>query len=454
MNILPLLPDETIYSFLARLRVYSGGASHRNASLLWLGQYGLSLDQKLATHLAYFAEQTNLSSELLLNGHTYYPLFSLAGNDPKKLKEVMLIGPSYRLGNEAKISQSGLKALSNDKYCLSCIEADKSKYGVAYWHLSHQFTGIKSCQIHQTLLICTPPSSRVYRLPPQVILYHEEPARDLQQLFTTYVLKINESAKNKSRNDLLLDQSSLNTLIKQKGFMGKNSINMHCLLAAHSKVSELLFSMDIITEHVARNLIRKPNYPCHPLKLTLFRFALEQLPDRATQGDIQLQLTDKNKDKKRHKQCLVLLQKNELNFTEIARRVKCSVGYVIKLAKQENIGYLKRTQFISADIEKRILIRLIKGDARDVIAKAERVSISSVEKVCGESYQLSEWRQYLRALDKRSKYRNEMSTALKANCYSTRAEIKAMYPACYMWLYKYDAQWLYLQLPPASYLSK
>ena len=153
MNILPLLPDETIYSFLARLRVYSGGASHRNASLLWLGQYGLSLDQKLATHLAYFAEQTNLSSELLLNGHTYYPLFSLAGNDPKKLKEVMLIGPSYRLGNEAKISQSGLKALSNDKYCLSCIEADKSKYGVAYSHLSHQFTGIKSCQIHQTLLI-------------------------------------------------------------------------------------------------------------------------------------------------------------------------------------------------------------------------------------------------------------------------------------------------------------
>ena len=453
MNILPLLPDETIYSFLARLRVYSGSYNHRSASLLWFEQYGLSLDQKLATHLAYFSAQTNFPVELLLNDHTYYPLFSLAGNEPKKLKDVMLTGPSYRLGNYAKITQSGLKALSKDKYCLSCIEADKEKYGVAYWHLSHQFTGIQSCHIHNTLLVDTSPSSRVYSLPPQAISSSDVPASDLQRFFTTYVLEVNESAKSQKRNDLLLDKSNLNALIRQKGFMSNDSISMQRLIAVISNITVRLFNNDVFTEHVVRNLIRKPYYACHPLKLILFRFALEQQPDIAAQEHLQL-LKPTDKDKKREKQCLLLLQEGELNFTEIARRVRCSIGYVIKLAKQENIAYLKRTQFISADIEKRILMRLVKGDARDAIAREEQVSVSSVEKICGEHYQLSEWRQYLRALGKRDKYRIEMRSALKKHSFSTRAEIKAMYPACYMWLYKYDTQWLYLHLPPASYRSK
>ena len=37
MNILPLLPDETIYSFLARLRVYSGGLAIEMQAYFGLG---------------------------------------------------------------------------------------------------------------------------------------------------------------------------------------------------------------------------------------------------------------------------------------------------------------------------------------------------------------------------------------------------------------------------------
>jgi len=83
----------------------------------------------------------NLSKEDVQNNHTLYPLYKLSISVRKDSARHYNI-----LGGKNEIN------LKNYKYCSTCIEEDRLKFGEAYWHRVHNIPGIILCSKHNVFL--------------------------------------------------------------------------------------------------------------------------------------------------------------------------------------------------------------------------------------------------------------------------------------------------------------
>ena len=452
-NAPPIYSDETIYSYVARLHIYWSETNHRATAIRWLGKAPINVDQRLPIGISHVAEKAGYSPDYLLQDHTFFPLFAQFVSNPKKLATAMLSNCGNNLANTSHVAQAGIQKLGGSWYCPDCVEQDKRHLGVAYWHLSHQLHGVSSCPVHGIRLVHTDLSTRKFYLPSQRYDAPRLVATTHATRLTEMLLRFHHDCQLNSFECFEDYWGGPAELIQIKNQLKGQNVDMTVLSEAAHNISDSVFGCKLLSDNVIHNLIYQPDYHCHPLKFIFLCYILDDLKskekciDKAESREIARLEADR-------KRCESLLNAQTYSLREIARRLQRSVNFVKSIACQIGASFQKRTQFITADVEARVIKSARKGKHREAIARHEGLSVGAVELIIQSISGLSAKRKNLRMIERRDEARKAIKKAISEYPNQTRKELKGQHYADYTWLYRHDKAWLYEVLPPAKNHTK
>lgn len=154
-----LLPDELVYSLLARYYAQSGYMRYTFVAEDLFQSKTVRPDIEFINQLTPVAIQMitkDMSIEQVIEKHTmfnYYGRF-LQHDRRKKAFEAMINmqGGYHNLLPIPKRKGETRRCL---RYCTECADLDRKQYGFTYWHRAHQMIGINVCPIHGCRLIDT-----------------------------------------------------------------------------------------------------------------------------------------------------------------------------------------------------------------------------------------------------------------------------------------------------------
>lgn len=146
------LPDETFYSICSRQHAYFANIDSATTTSCLFGshkQYVHDFTFNLSA-LPDFIVHTWGRPTKIINEHTIVPFFFPFQSQHNVLAaHEALSGPKlgslkYRLG----LLTGRFGAEHPLRACTACMASDRLRFGVAYWHLTHQYPGMILCPIH------------------------------------------------------------------------------------------------------------------------------------------------------------------------------------------------------------------------------------------------------------------------------------------------------------------
>jgi hypothetical protein len=151
-------PDETLYSVIARYKIWSGNTNSKALLRELYGKETIVASKHLPANIKELRENIpkkySLSSDDLIKKTTLYRYY-LAFSDKERANLVY----NQMIGNEGSkifatlgLSNNSINSRNNLKYCKECFREDKEIYGEAYWHREHQLSGVIICRKHMTSL--------------------------------------------------------------------------------------------------------------------------------------------------------------------------------------------------------------------------------------------------------------------------------------------------------------
>jgi hypothetical protein len=153
-----LYPDELLYSGCARFSDYRRYPNRRHVPEELFGNPHQSAIIDLPIRLTYLVEhlppEHGYTVEQLITHHTFYPFYApfLQPEQRKRLYEDMCGNHGRGIQLRAGISSRGIASPASLRFCPVCVEADRERYGEAYWHRSHQLPSILVCAHHGVFL--------------------------------------------------------------------------------------------------------------------------------------------------------------------------------------------------------------------------------------------------------------------------------------------------------------
>ncbi|WP_171819415.1 TnsD family Tn7-like transposition protein [Brevibacillus panacihumi] len=152
-----LLPDELLYSGLARYHLTSGNNSEKQTIKDLFGNQLTSATIDLPSNLNYLSEQLHnaYSVETLIRKHTIFPYYSSFLNTEKSTeiyKRMVRSSPSGEVHITLGMPSCRIKSSKYLKFCKVCYTQDTAKYTEPYWHRAHQIPGVNICHIHEVPL--------------------------------------------------------------------------------------------------------------------------------------------------------------------------------------------------------------------------------------------------------------------------------------------------------------
>ncbi len=151
-------PDELLYSLCARFSARVGYSNAKAVPEEMFGTSGASATFDLPNNLCHLSAAlpagSSLTPERLINRHTLLPFFS-AFLPPGR---VIQIEADLRDGSgQAGYMRSGVMAsrIPTPRYlrlCPVCMQEDKRQFREAYWHRTHQVSGVEVCPTHRVFL--------------------------------------------------------------------------------------------------------------------------------------------------------------------------------------------------------------------------------------------------------------------------------------------------------------
>lgn len=142
-----LLPDEHVYSAFVRERMLCG-QMHINTRRFFeinaIAYHQMHSQLPLNTDLMDIMRKMDLTPEQILHTQLEHTPASLW------LLSTPLYGAQYTMPNN--MAHAGINLDKRWRFCPQCVVADKARYGVSYWHRSHQLCGAKICPIHDQIL--------------------------------------------------------------------------------------------------------------------------------------------------------------------------------------------------------------------------------------------------------------------------------------------------------------
>lgn len=153
----PLLPDQTLYSWVTMFHELSGNISPDETRLQLFGSEKAGRHFHIPSHLALFCARTQLvlgGAEEIVEVATVLPFFTRF-----RARTVVADALNMARGDNA----AGLSQMLNmgktghfwplpRKSCPDCVREDRRKLNFAYWRRAHQLPGVLVCQEHGTHL--------------------------------------------------------------------------------------------------------------------------------------------------------------------------------------------------------------------------------------------------------------------------------------------------------------
>ncbi|WP_164525474.1 TnsD family Tn7-like transposition protein [Siminovitchia acidinfaciens] len=152
-------PDETFYSLLARYNINSGNLKSKHTIEDLYGVKTRRAVSDFAICLEVLLRKIPgfpLDAEEIIQKHTLYPYYSafIPFDRVRKIKSKIINGESD-VHTLMGISAGSITNSKSLKHCLKCIEDDMNKYGETYWHRIHQIPEVFICPIHNVPLLKT-----------------------------------------------------------------------------------------------------------------------------------------------------------------------------------------------------------------------------------------------------------------------------------------------------------
>lgn len=326
------------------------------------------------------------------------------------------------------------------KACVECMTADRSVYGAAYWHLSHQFPGVTTCPMHGRLLMESKENRQWSRgfqwlLPDEPALVATcQPAVSPSTLTALHAMSNSAVTLSKLGITNQFDLSTVAQMYKEAvsnlGAPQKwreasaDCFAQYCsLLQPFPPFSALPSSRRCAIEFISQ-MTRKPRGYCHPLKhLTLISWlfgSLESFVDAYQQLKKQSKISGTG-----NIQALGLSQIIEVQLSKITRKTGTP-----------------RPKKIFSDLKEKILDALITGTSKKEVCSRFEISISTVNRLLRMNPIAEQQIINKLFLKKREKQRNAWDTLVEQTPNSSANIIKRLAPNVYAWLYRNDRSWL------------
>ncbi len=486
-------PDELLYSVCARFHQRSCNSTTKATVADLFGGRTVCAVVDLPCHLDYLSGQlpgTVNTPERLINENTLLPLY--APFLPRKRLSKLIAwmkgahrGGSIRMSIGATASTVPVHRFM--RYCPACLEEDAERRGETYWHRSHQVAGVRLCHKHNEWLVEDDSSEAVsagkhdFRLAPnrhlpghgnslrQVrfialhrmiaqfaawLLYHPDVHRHgLEVLHRKYLHHLRR-----------LDLASFTGRVDQKelvarfvAFYGEDFLRqVHCGIDRDSE------------ENWLNSLARKPrNKARHPLRHFLLIHFLGLEPEEFFLEDVRARPSFGRGPWPCLNPASPHFGKFVVDSCEITRnsetgepvgnfRCQCGFGYARTGPDKERSDRFRRGRILAfGSMWEEALMRMVLKERRSLrsTARALGVDVNTVKKHLAR---LTEGNAapVVEQEDERKERRARWRSLQTENPEASRAELRGLRPADFTWLYRYDREWLYENLPLKKATSK
>jgi hypothetical protein len=364
--------------------------------------------------------------------------------------------------------------------CRQCVFEDKKKFGVPYWHVTHQLPGTWICEEHQcSLSESTVKSNGVGRflwyLPHQSIMreIYSPPSSETTSHVNalTKIARVSRAIASASC-EYEMDSARLLKVYLQRLADVWGTMSIAKLLdTVAPPYAEFAQTMRHIPEfsgmpsdstqakaQLAR-LLRTPRSGVHPLRHVLLITFLfedwEQFWDMYLHSESRDDLSVTNEIAKEPQRQQIadhkapmrellkdLLQKKGYAITRAAKQLGIDTTTAMSWAAQMGISTPRRPKMLTEERHNAIIADLGRGESKDVIAKRYGISVQAVTRTLRTEVGLQQiW------LD--AKYqvaqglaREKWMLAIRNNPHCGASGIRLLEPAAYAWLYRHNRAWL------------
>ncbi|WP_248885943.1 TnsD family Tn7-like transposition protein [Acidithiobacillus acidisediminis] len=474
LTYLPALhPEELLYSLLARTCRHSGWQSPKLALEEFFGHRSVRAGVFLQTELNCLADRLparrQLTSKRLAHKTTLLPyLTAFSTPDVRDWALSVLMGENgdadtlyIRLGLVA----SSVNLTTTLRYCPAYRTEMLEKYGELYWRRDHQLPGVLVCPTHAVPLVDS-----------RVILshtgQHEFIAADENNCPANPNLPTWSDRANVAARLLEIAKASValliappnplplhswgreyRTALRARGFgRGNSHIDQSALL--HSYYARFGAVIDVLPEAIPDGwleaITRKHRHAFAPLRHILIRLLIDSrplVPELRPFGDGPWPCCNPLAEHYGHlmiAECQLHAEKRK-----IIGVFRCTCGYAFSRAAHPD----SRPRILNFGplFESRLRELVISGTSLRGTAKALHVDTRTVLRYVARLELTTPWKvlpkQVTLPPPDRMTMRERWNRAYCAERSLTRKELRKRMPAVYMWLYRYDREWLGSQPP-------
>lgn len=465
---LPILPNETAYSYIVRWSWASGYPDPRSALKSLLGTDNYQFTSSFPSYLSAIQLLTGVTESTLVEQHTILPFFRMFCEDTvyQKVYNKILSGKAKDVHTRLSVVAGRLTQPHKMAYCPECIIEDKTHFSTAYWRREHQLPGQILCLRHSTRLKTTDIARRDFVLP-------EEATSDASVIITaqeiTLATLLHELLTSTIRINTKILKETYKSELSTKGFTSSSGRlrvkRLHDELKAfwspivHLPIYERVFECDTHNLFPA-SLFYSTQSVVHPLKHVLLigmlfgsMSKLLEVCNSPTGGG---STTDMTKVKKTARQSslapkisdgIVYGLREGSSMRVLSSKYGTSISVIKKLAALNSVTVQTRAHKLFQPEIDQIIEMATAGDSTQKIAYKFKCSVGAVEQIIGRQQGLVAYRHEHRASELKNAHRAKLLKAIQ-RC-KTRTEVRRYASASYTYLYKHDSVWLYKALPSA-----
>ena len=455
-------PDEILYSRFIRYSLTSGEITTQLLKRLF-GKNKVVLHPYLTAYVNNLAKLFNEDTNNLIEKQTLFPIFSFYLSHYSDSIRLAQCGNNGAL----VLRRCQLPSFKNKvplviKSCPICIKHDIYKYGVAYWHRTHQIPGITACVKHCVRLnqVDMSVASRLhYDLLPQLTNNKVIVASRKELILSDFATGLLSLLDNNTNTSISLIQVYRDQLDK-RGFVTKRGrIRRTKLITCFinfwlelTRESRLIFPVSFKDYNFFRGLL-DDNAPQHPFKHFLFSSWLFDTPNELFKEPEKERLIvckqlnyPEAKNIKMQSLCLL---KNGHSLAEVSRLTGKSRCYLKRIAELDDIALNLKPKILTAQIKKKIFRFAELGFHRKIIADKFKVSTGSIEQIISSYPGLVQRRKRIHFESKRRRSKVKILRYLRTKPQAYRKDVKKSCNAEFFWLYNNDNRWLEENLPAA-----
>lgn len=469
----PLLPDELLYSWLARLALLNAMGSPRECLAKIYGSDTVipvidlpsklnKLQQRLKDWLPFYTLEEMIESSTLLPYHRPF----LTAERYASAYQTMVYGSGMGLKTQIGRVANRFGAAPFLRWCPKCMKDSLTRMGSAYSMRRHQLPGVNCCPIHGIFLQYVQSDANMYRqkfaqpsgwynAKPRAqtdetqkkfahisaeLLAANLPALDAEQRAATYqhaVLSLGLMSKSGR-----IDYQGLVCAVRARFNDFGGFEHQQRLLAPSSQPLGWL-----------RDLIQRPERSVHPIcHLLLIEYLFGSvagfqnayasashfhLPDDAS---LTSSVTCRSISSNPYSEKVLL--DTSLSCRQAAKLIGKSVTSIVSQRRQLGIPVQNRFKTLNPILFEEIKASLRTEDSLSDIANLYGVSLSTLYRILAVHPSLTRTRKIKR--NKREKFvrRQRWSATLKAHKNSGVSAARAESEADYIWLYRNDHTWL------------